>query len=79
MKIGSVFVRSSAVFLCILTCFALLTACKPQNDTPVEINRIRIVMGDNQCALPNEKFSNPIRVEVLGEKKGGFSLFRKSD
>ena len=36
-------------------------------------------MGDNQCALPNEKFSNPIRVEVLGEKKGGFSLFRKSD
>ena len=80
MKIYSVFSRLNLTGILVLSLLFVLPACREDHEAKdLKISKVRIIMGENQCALPDEKFSTPIRVEVLGEKKQGYSLFNKSN
>lgn len=49
-----------------------LTACsKPDTVKSKDVNKIKILQGAEQCALPGEKFEKLLRVELLGKQEAG--------
>ena len=49
-----------------------LTACTKRDAEEIkEVAKIKILQGDEQCALPGEKFKKTLRVELLGKKQSG--------
>ncbi len=50
-----------------------LTACsKPNSVKSKKVSKISILQGAEQCALPGEKFTKLLRLELLGKKESGF-------
>lgn len=49
-----------------------LTACsKTDSVKSKKVDKISILQGDEQCALPGEKFEKILRIELLGKKESG--------
>ncbi len=49
-----------------------LTACsKTDSVKSKKVDKIHILQGGEQCALPGEKFERTLRVELLGKKEAG--------
>ena len=49
-----------------------LTACsKPDSVKSKDVSKIKVLQGAEQCALPGEKFTKLLRVELLGKKEAG--------
>ena len=48
------------------------TACsKTDQVKSKKVSKIKILQGDEQCALPGEKFEKLLRIELLGKKESG--------
>jgi len=49
-----------------------LTACsKTDSVKSKKVDKIHILQGNEQCALPGEKFNKLLRLELLGEQEAG--------
>jgi len=49
-----------------------LTACsKPDSVKSKDVNKIKVLQGAEQCALPGEKFTKLLRIELLGKQEAG--------
>lgn len=61
--------RFGAVAILFLALSALLAGCSDRGEHTVDL--VRIMQGDEQCALPGREFPREIRVELLGPQVPG--------
>ena len=61
--------RFGAVAILFLALTALLAGCSDRGEHTVDL--VRIMQGDEQCALPGREFPREIRVELLGPQVPG--------
>lgn len=61
------FAGAAALFF--LAVFALLSGCSDRGEHTVDL--VRVMQGDEQCALPGREFPREIRVELLGPQIPG--------
>ncbi len=48
----------------------ILTGCGKTQDKGI-VDKIKIIQGNNQCALPNQEYGKEIRIELQGQNQPG--------
>lgn len=59
-----------ALVLGLMTIPFFCTGCGSQKDSDV-VDKIIVIQGDNQCALPGQEFPKEVRLEIQGKLKPG--------
>jgi Na/Pi-cotransporter len=58
------------LLMTIVAAALMLTGCDKKQRSSI-VDRIKIVQGNNQCALPNQEYSKEIRIELQGKNQPG--------
>ena len=62
--------KFNILFIPILCAGLLLGGCGNKQDSGI-VDKIKIIQGNNQCALPNQEYSKEIRIELQGKNQPG--------
>jgi phosphate:Na+ symporter len=62
--------KFNMLLISILGVGLILTGCGKTSDKGI-VDRIKIIQGNNQCALPNQEYSKEIRLELQGVNQPG--------